>query len=259
MNIERQMPIEECGNMLIMAAAVCLAEGKSDFASEHWQLLTQWAEYLKENGMDPGKQLCTDDFGGHLAHNTNLAVKAIIGIGSYGLLCGMQGMEQEKDEHLRLAREMAVQWEEMACDGDHYRLAFDVPDSWSLKYNLVWDTIFGLNLFAPEIRRKETAYYLAKRNRYGTPLDNRKTYAKADWLLWAATLADKREDFEELVNPLWDFLHESTPRVPFTDWYYTIDGRVVDMINRSVVGGLFIKILSDKGSLANERESLMTL
>jgi hypothetical protein len=39
--LEGQMPIEECGNMLIMAAAVCLADKQGDFANEHWELLTQ--------------------------------------------------------------------------------------------------------------------------------------------------------------------------------------------------------------------------
>ncbi|MDF2959426.1 MAG: hypothetical protein K0S39_1161 [Paenibacillus sp.] len=247
MSMERQMPIEECGNMLIMAAAVSMAENSAEFAAANWELLTRWANYLLEHGMDPGNQLCTDDFGGHLNHNSNLSIKAIIGIAGYGLLCGMLGKDGEKERHLHKAREMAQSWKRMAADGDHYLLAFDAPGTWSMKYNLVWDTIFGLDLFPPDIRRTEVAYYLKKMNRYGTPLDNRKTYTKADWLLWAASLTDDRNDFENFVSPLWDFLNESPSRVPFTDWYYTIDGRITGFINRSVVGGLFIKLLKDQG------------
>src|SRR5690606_40391308 len=112
--MERQMPIEECGNMLIMMAAVCLAEGKADFAEEHWQLLTQWADYLRQNGMDPGNQLCTDDFGGHLAHNTNLSIKAIIGIASYSILADMLGKKEDSRIYLTEAKAMAIQWERMA-------------------------------------------------------------------------------------------------------------------------------------------------
>lgn len=244
--MERQMPIEECGNMLIMMAAVCLAEGKADFAEEHWQLLTQWADYLRQNGMDPGNQLCTDDFGGHLAHNTNLSIKAIIGIASYSILADMLGKKEDSRIYLTEAKAMAIQWERMAQEDDHYKLAFNESDSWSLKYNLVWDTLFDLNIFDPQIRKKEVAYYLKKRNQYGTPLDNRKTYTKADWLVWAAILADNQEDFEKMITPLWDFLHETATRVPFTDWYYTIDGRVAGFRNRSVVGGVFIKLLADR-------------
>jgi len=250
MALERQMPVEECGNMLIMTAAVCLAEGNAAFADAHWALLTQWCRYLREHGLNPGNQLCTDDFGGHLDQNANLSIKAILAIGSYGLLCGMRGDDEAKREHLEAARAMALQWQEMAREDDHYRLAFNAPDTWSMKYNLVWDELLGLNVFPKEIRKQEIAYYLTKMNRYGLPLDNRKTYTKADWLLWVAAMAETRDEFEALVHPLWDFLNESVSRVPFTDWYYTIDGRCVNFLNRSVVGGLFIKVLADRG-LAN--------
>jgi len=247
MSMERQMPIEECGNMLIMTAAVCLADGRAEFAAEHWGLLTKWVEYLIDHGMDPGNQLCTDDFGGHLSHNANLSIKAIIGIGSYGLICGKLGQLEQQRKYLEIAKQMAAQWEEMAREEDHYKLAFDAPGSWSLKYNLVWDELFGLGLFSNEVRSTEIAFYLNKMNRYGAPLDNRQTYTKADWLIWAATLAEHNEQFEQLIEPFWNFLHESPSRVPITDWYYTIDGRMTGFINRSVVGGLFVKILSDIG------------
>lgn len=243
--LEYQMPIEECGNMLIMAASVCLYDNNADFAREHWGLLTQWAVYLKENGLDPDNQLCTDDFAGHLAHNANLSIKAIIGIGAYSILCRMLG-EKEGYVYYEAAKEMASTWVSMANAGDHYKLTFDsAPETWSLKYNLIWDRLFGLHLFPESIKEEEIRYYIAKQNKFGIPLDSRNTYTKSDWLVWCASMAESRGDFEQMIKPLWHFLNESPSRVPFTDWYDTVTGIQINFQNRSVVGGLFIKLLNN--------------
>jgi hypothetical protein len=244
---ERQMPIEECGNMILMTAAAARASGSAAFAGRYWGLLTQWAAYLKDNGLDPENQLCTDDFTGHLAHNTNLSLKAINALGAYAMLCDMRGLTDTAAEYRKTAREMARQWPEMADDGDHYRLAFDKPGTWSMKYNLVWDTILGLDLFSPQIARKEVAFYLKTQNAYGLPLDNRADFTKSDWLVWSATLAESREDFEALIRPLYRFVHESPDRVPLSDWYFTSTGKVRGFRARPVIGGVFIKFLTDPG------------
>ncbi|TYP78937.1 glutaminase family protein [Paenibacillus methanolicus] len=241
---EYQMPIEECGNMLIMAAAVCAYERKADFAREHWELLSKWAAYLKTHGLDPDNQLCTDDFAGHLAHNANLSVKAIIGLGAYARLCDMLG-DAEHEAYERTAKEMAARWADMAAAGDHYKLTFDsASESWSLKYNLVWDRLLRLGLFPASIAETEVAHYLAKQNRYGTPLDSRNTYTKADWLVWSASLAAAKKEFEAMIAPLWLAQHETSSRVPLSDWYDTATGNQVGFQNRSVVGGLFIALLA---------------
>ena len=245
-----QMPVEESGNLLILFGAVAQMEGNADFAGLYWKQLEQWAQYLKEKGFDPENQLCTDDFAGHLAHNVNLSAKAICGLGAFAKLCEMRGDKAKADEYFKLAREFAAKWVKEADDGDHFRLAFDRPGTWSQKYNLVWDRILGLNLFPDSVLRKEMDYYKKIQNKYGLPLDNRKEYTKLDWITWTATLTQDRKDFEALVDPLIAFLNESPDRSPMTDWYQTKTARKQGFTARPVVGGVFLQMLYDKATWA---------
>jgi hypothetical protein len=240
---EDQMPVEESGNMLIMLAALARVEGNADYAARYWPQLTKWAAYLKDKGLDPENQLSTDDFAGHLAHNANLSVKAILALRSYAMLCEMTGHKEDAARYLNTAREFAKKWAPLAEEGDHYRLAFDKPGTWSQKYNLVWDKILGFGLFSPEVARKEIAFYKTKQNMYGLPLDNRRGYTKLDWILWTATLAESDSDFRALVAPAWRFANETPSRVPLTDWYETETAKQDHFQARSVVGGLYIKML----------------
>lgn len=244
--VNNQMPVEESGNLLCLFAAVAEMEGNANFAGLYWKQLEQWANYLKEKGFDPEKQLCTDDFAGHLAHNVNLSVKAICGLGSFAKLCEMRGDKAQADEYFKLAREFAQRWVKEADDGDHFRLAFDKPGSWSQKYNLVWDRVLGLNLFPAEVARKEMDFYKKTQNEFGLPLDNRKDYTKLDWITWTATLTQNREDFEALIAPIIHFLNQTPDRAPMSDWYQTKTAKREGFIARPVVGGVFMPMLYEK-------------
>ena len=240
------MPVEECGNMLILTTAIALREGNADYAREHWKTLGVWANYLLKEGLDPENQLCTDDFAGHFAHNTNLSIKAIMGVAGYGKLAEMLGKADIARQYTEVDREMAAKWVKMANDGDHYRLTFDKPGTWSQKYNLVWDRLLGLNIFPKEVAATEMAYYKTKQNKYGLPLDNREDYTKSDWILWSACLTGSMEDFNALMVPVWNYANETTSRVPLSDWHFTSDGTQRGFQARSVVGGYFMKMLEKK-------------
>lgn len=243
---EDQMPVEESGNLLILAAALDRAESPDHhYAEKYWPLLTTWAKYVRSEGLDPASQLSTDDFAGHLAHNANLSIKAIDALGAYASLADALGKHDVARDYEQAAKDMAAKWQTMAKDGDHYKLAFDVPGSWSQKYNLVWDKLLKLDLFPADVHQTEIAFFLKHLNRYGLPLDSRKDYTKLDWELWTATLADTQGEFQQFMTPLIRWVNETPSRAPLPDWYDTKTGRKEGFQARSVVGGLYVKAYAD--------------
>ena len=240
------MPIEEAGNMLILAAELCRQDGQTTYVDKYWDIITTWANYLVEHGQDPAEQLCTDDFAGHWAHNANLAVKAIMGIAAYAEMARIKGLTEKADQYLLRAKSMAHVWEEQALDGDHYRLAFDRPDTWSQKYNMVWDKLWNTHIFNEKVMKREMSYYLKKQNTYGLPLDCRQDYTKNDWILWTAAMAADQNTFLKLMEPVYKYMNETDSRVPTSDWYDTKTARMVGFKARSVVGGFWMRVLMEK-------------
>jgi hypothetical protein len=239
------MPVEESGNMLLMIAGIAKAEGDASFANRYWTLLSRWADYLKTHGLDPGDQLCTDDFTGLLAHNANLSLKAIEALGGYAMLAQMLGHQQVAASYHRTAEEYARKWMKLANDSNHTRLAFDRPGTWSQKYNLVWDRVLGLNLFPPQVAQKEVAWYEKQKTYFGFPLDSRLAYTKLDWESWSATLAPSNAIFRSMFTGLYNFANQTPTRVPLSDWYWTTDGTQVGFEARPVVGAVYMKMLAD--------------
>ena len=231
-----QMPVEECGNMLLCVAAAVKWGADFDFAESNKEILKKWADYLVKYGYNPENQLCTDDFAGHLAHNCNLSLKGILGIAAYGKLFG-------ESEYLEIAKKYAEKWEKDASNDIATKLAFDKDDSWSMKYNIVWDRLLDINIFDSTVSEKEVRLYMSKMERYGLPLDSRDDYTKIDWLFWTTVMTDDRKYRDAVIEAACRFVSETADRVPVSDWYYASCGRMVMFQNRTVLGGIFINML----------------
>ena len=238
-----QMPVEECGNMLILFAAIAKRDNSADFAKDNLPLLNKWSKYLIKYGKDPENQLCTDDFTGHLSHNCNLSIKAIMGIYGYAEILEMTGNTAEAEKYKNIARDYAKSFCERAKNKDgSYRLAFDIQESFSLKYNAIWDLLWKAEIFPDEFYKGEMSRYLKEALPYGIPLDSREKYTKSDWLLWAACMGNNSE-FEYIVNLLWSAYNTTRKNRPMADWFYADTSEWIMFHNRTVQGGLFLKLL----------------
>ena len=251
---EEDMPVEESANMLIMAAAVIqrlpAADAKA-FASAHYTILRQWAEYLSANALDPGLQNQTDDFTGFIAHSANLALKGIVGVGAMGVVAAANGNSADAAHYSTLARTYISKWTSLAEDssGSHLKLAYDQDGTWSLKYNGFSDRLLGLDLVPAGTAAREAGWYAANAGAYGVVLDPRNNYTKGDWELWTAGwLADHATTRDLLVNGVYNFANTSPQRVPFSDWYVVATAAQQGFQDRPVVGGMLSLLLTPAAS-----------
>ena len=243
---DTQMPVEECGNMLVLTGAYVRESGDKDYARKHWDMLRQWADYLIEIGVDSGDQLCTDDFSGVLGHNVNLAGKAAMGLACIAMMAEMIGDAEARDYYQQQAQHFVRDIVATGDNGSSLRLAFDQPESWSLKYNFIWDSLFGFNLFPADVLAREIAQYKKQAQPYGIPLDNRSTLTKPEWMLWAAWLTGDRAFFQDCVERIIRYANNTPNRVPLCDLYLTDSARKIGFQARSVLGGLFIGLMEPR-------------
>src|ERR1700744_839839 len=106
------MPVEESGNMLIMAAAYVqqVPSAARAFASAHYAILKQWADYLVANLPDPGFQNQTDDFAGPIAHSVNLALKGIIAVAAMSQIAALAGNTTDAAAYKADAQQFIGYW-----------------------------------------------------------------------------------------------------------------------------------------------------
>lgn len=244
-DIERQMPVEECANMILIAKLYTLTASSSDYLEDKLDYLKKWCDYLVEKGLVPEKQLCTDDFMEHLDKNVNLAIKSIIAIMSFADIAEHFGSEGNR--YREVAQERAKELQGI-YKGSHMPLSFgDENNSYSLKYNLLWDKLLGYDLFTKEALEQEERSCMEHIDKYGIPLDSRTKLTKTDWMMWMAALSDNSCFVEMIIQAINNYFHsEGAKGKPFPDLYDCVTGETKPFANRTVQGSMFILLLKDK-------------
>jgi len=248
---QENMPIEETANMLMMVAGVAQASNYDVVLKNraYWALLQQWGDYLVSALPDPESQTCTDDFEGPIPHDSNLAVKGIIGIAAFAKLNALVGNAPAASKYNAIAQQYAAKWLVLSNpdNQNHYRLRYDEP-GWSLKYNILYQFILNITVFPQYVVERELDYYLTKLNPYGVPLDVRRDYTKLDWESWVAAVAPNPNDFALIIDGIYQFATKTPQRVPLSDWYFTSTGAQQGFQARTVVGGVWAKLLLTEGA-----------
>ncbi|KAH6641602.1 hypothetical protein F5144DRAFT_482745 [Chaetomium tenue] len=344
---DEYMPVEECGNMLIMGLALANAlrydtdpafvnapagdsteaipnlssdwqahvdkygidlprpidpeTGSSSTgrkAAEKWltrsyKLWDQWTGYLVRESLIPHNQLCTDDFAGWLANQTNLALKGIVGIKAMSEIADLVGRDDDAKRYREIAAEYIDKWQEygISRDGTHAKLAYTWYGSWTTIYNLYADSLLCFHVkggegdsestpgggqkpiggggdgesdvFVPdEVYQMQSDWYHAVLQKYGLPLDSRHLYTKSDWEFFAAAVTG-RKTRTEILTAVARWVNETVVDRPFTDLYETEgDGNFPNNIRfmaRPVVGGHFASLALERACGGKAVEALRFL
>lgn len=240
---DEAMPVEECGNMLIMTLAYAQGSGDNSYLTKHYSRLQQWTSYLVKDSLIPSEQLSTDDFAGKLANQTDLALKGIIGIAAMGKIAQLTG---NTDTYTSVAQSYISQWYDLglnrAATPPHSTLDYNDGTSHGLLYNLWADRLLGLKLVDQSVYDMQSNFYPTVTNTYGVPLDTRHNYTKLDWSCWVAAIASSSTQ-ARFYDTIVKWLSETPSRVPMTDWYDTNDGTTAGGFRaRPVVGGVFAQL-----------------
>ncbi|CAI7632619.1 hypothetical protein N7533_000851 [Penicillium manginii] len=246
---DEAMPLEECGNMIIMTLAYAKEAKDTDYLNEHYDILKKWTSYLVEDALYPANQISTDDFAGSLANQTNLALKGMIGIQAMAVIANETGHTSDAADYSAIAHDYITKWQELGINKNasppHTTLSYGDSDSHGLLYNLFADAQLGLNLVPQSVYQMQSDFYPTIANTYGVPLDTRHTLTKGDWECFVAAIASPSTR-KMLIGHLATWLNETPTNRPLTDLYETVTGNYPSspiFVARPVIGGSFAPLL----------------
>ncbi|EPE28779.1 Six-hairpin glycosidase [Glarea lozoyensis ATCC 20868] len=197
-----EMPVEECGNMIIASLAYAQRAGDKEYLKGHYKIMRQWVEYLVEDSLIPGHQLSTDDFQGPLQNQTNLALKGILAISAMSEIARLTDHPDDAKLYNDIAKDYIAKWEGFAVvDGKHTSLAYQDKASHGLLYNLYADALLSLNLVPQRIYDMQT-----------------------DWEIWTASITSSSTR-TMFISKMANFVRETSTNRGFTDLYDTTNAK----------------------------------
>ncbi|TGO80825.1 hypothetical protein BPOR_1677g00010 [Botrytis porri] len=246
------MPIEETGNLLILALAYQKASNNTAWAEKYYPLLNRYASYLPSTSINITLQLSTNDAAGPLANETNLAIKAAVSLKAFASLAGetYSNYSTIGDAHAT-----QIYTDKLGTDADQTHFVLNYPDndnSWKIPFNLYPDLLLDLSTFPDAAYTMQENYYPTIRSDGGVALDSRQAWAKSDWNIWTAgtTTGAVRQSF---VDDIWAFISNGKNSWPLSDrWTVKVDGSTEEGIEealsaRPTVGGHFALLALELG------------
>ncbi|KAA8618543.1 glutaminase GtaA [Pyrenophora tritici-repentis] len=254
---DEAMPVEECGNNMAMVLAYVQRSGNTAYIQQHYAILKQWASYLVTDSLLPALQLSTDDFAGHLANQTNLALKGIIGLAAMGEMSRLVGDTNSSDYYTSTAKDYMTKWQTLginkSANPPHATLTYNDASTHGLLYNLYNDALLSTHLVPDSVYTMQSTFYPTIKQQYGVPLDTRNPfYTKGDWEVFCAAVASSSTR-DMLIGDLAKWVGETSSSEPFSDLYETNSGVQtpgIDFKARPVMGGMFALLVLPKGYVA---------
>lgn len=244
---DEAMPLEECGNIIIMVLAYVQRSGNINFIKEHYPILKQWTEYLVEDSLYPAWQLSTDDFAGQMENQTNLALKGMIGLEAMSKIAHLVGEQGDSQNYTNIAQDYMTKWLALGINNDanppHASITYNNASTYGLLYNLYNDRLVDTRIVPQEVYDIQSNFYPTVSEEYGVPLDTRnRWYTKGDWEVFCAAVASE-ETRDMFISKLAKWVKETTTNLPFTDLYETNTGKFpaesAVFKARPVMGGMF--------------------
>ena len=254
---EEDMPVEESGNLILLAYAYVAATGNYTWASQYQPILQKYADFLVTGGLNETIQLATNDCCGPLANQTNLAIKAAIALNAYGKLFNSSTYSAKG---LEFANELYNNGLGLDSARAHFKLQYgpnveyNEDVDYAVVFNVYPDILFSLSTFPQSAYDMLASYYPTIQGEAGVALDSRVDWSSTFWTNWAAAASPgKGNGTRDLfVNDVWRFMASGLNTPPFSDRWFAIPGggglvggtgdpigRFNAWRNRPVVGGHF--------------------